>query len=117
MIKGVIVKQLRKFLDERGWLVELFREDELGNIPRPAMSYLSLTLPGELRGPHEHAVQTDYFCFIGPSNFKLLLWDNRRDSSTYGDKQVFFSGRIIRGWWLCPPVWSTDMRMWGVSRA
>jgi len=35
------------------------------------------------RGPHEHVDQADLFCFIGPSNFKLRLWDNRPESPTY----------------------------------
>ena len=36
--------------------------------------------------------QTDYFCFIGPSNFKLVLWDNRKGSGSYGSKMVVFVG-------------------------
>ena len=28
--------------------------------------------------------QSDYFCFIGPSDFKLYLWDNRPTSKTFG---------------------------------
>ena len=48
------------------------------------MAYISTTRPGVRRGPHEHAEQADFFCFIGPSNFKLRLWDNRPDSPTYG---------------------------------
>jgi dTDP-4-dehydrorhamnose 3,5-epimerase len=27
--------------------------------------------------------QADLFCFIGPSNFKLRLWDNREDSDSF----------------------------------
>jgi dTDP-4-dehydrorhamnose 3,5-epimerase len=47
------------------------------------MSYISSTNPGVTRGPHEHWAQADFFCFIGPSNFKLRLWDNRKDSETF----------------------------------
>lgn len=50
------------------------------------MSYISLTRAGVTRGPHEHVDQTDYFCFIGPSNFKVTLWDNREKSSTFQNK-------------------------------
>ncbi len=49
------------------------------------MSYISLTAPGASRGPHEHREQTDYFCFIGPSKFRVYLWDNRRQSPTNGE--------------------------------
>lgn len=92
-IDGVIIKPIKKFVDERGWLAELFREDELPSKDlTPVMSYLSFTVPGVVRGPHEHEEQTDYFCFIGPSNFKLVLWDNRKNSGTFANKMVLFAG-------------------------
>jgi dTDP-4-dehydrorhamnose 3,5-epimerase len=47
------------------------------------MAYISLTEPNVLRGPHEHVDQADLFCFLGPGNFKMRMWDNRKDSSTY----------------------------------
>jgi dTDP-4-dehydrorhamnose 3,5-epimerase len=82
-IEGVVVRKLQKFTDSRGWLTELFRLDELMPEFHPVMTYISSTKPGVTRGPHEHIDQADLFCFIGPSNFKLRLWDNRRDSRTY----------------------------------
>jgi dTDP-4-dehydrorhamnose 3,5-epimerase len=82
-IKEVVVRDLRRFDDRRGWLAELFRSDELAAEFYPAMAYLSSTLPGVARGPHEHEDQADLFCFLGPSNFKLRLWDNRPDSLTF----------------------------------
>lgn len=91
-IDGIIVKPLKKFVDERGWLSELFRDDELEGEFRPAMSYISYTRAGVVRGPHEHRDQTDCFCFIGPSNFKLVLWDNRPESPTYRCKMTLFAG-------------------------
>lgn len=83
-IKGVVVRELKKFPDKRGWLTELFRKDEMDEEFLPAMTYISSTNPGITRGPHEHWDQADYFCFIGPSTFKLRLWDNRKDSETFG---------------------------------
>lgn len=91
-IHDVVVKPLTKYLDERGWLAELFRVDDIDAAVIPAMAYMSMTQPGVARGPHEHADQTDYFCFIGPSNFKVYLWDNRDDSPTSGVKQAVFAG-------------------------
>ncbi len=82
-IKDVLVRELRKFDDRRGWLTELFRHDELAAEFFPAMAYISSTRPGVARGPHEHVDQADLFCFIGPSNFKLRMWDNRPDSPTF----------------------------------
>ena len=91
-IHDVVVKDIRKFVDERGWLAELFRHDELEEEFYPTMSYISATEPGVQRGPHEHVDQADLFCFTGPSNFKLRLWDNRRDSPTYRHVMTLFVG-------------------------
>lgn len=82
-IKGVVIRDLRRFTDSRGWLAELFRHDEIDQEFYPAMAYTSSTNPGVTRGPHEHLDQADLFCFMGPSNFKLRLWDNRSESDTY----------------------------------
>jgi dTDP-4-dehydrorhamnose 3,5-epimerase len=82
-IRDVVIYPLKKFYDDRGWLAELFRHDELAEEFYPAMSYISFTKPGVQRGPHEHVDQADLFCFIGPSSFNLRLWDNRPDSPTY----------------------------------
>jgi dTDP-4-dehydrorhamnose 3,5-epimerase len=91
-IRGVIIKSLMKFSDERGWLTELFRIDEWPTEFRPAMSYISSTFPGVTRGPHEHVDQADLFCFLGPSTFKLRMWDNRSDSSTFENVQTLLVG-------------------------
>ncbi|MDD2680669.1 MAG: dTDP-4-dehydrorhamnose 3,5-epimerase family protein [Patescibacteria group bacterium] len=84
MIEGVIIKELKKFSDDRGWLTEIYRRDEVDL--SPAMSYVSLTLPGVARGPHEHVYQSDFFIFIGPGTFRLHLWDRRVGSKTKGEK-------------------------------
>lgn len=91
-IEGVIVTPLKKWVDERGFLIETFRIDQLPENMNPVMSYVSYTEPGVARGPHEHEKQTDIFAFIGPGNFKLVLWDNRKDSKTYLNKIVLFAG-------------------------
>lgn len=103
VIEGVIVKDLVKFLDERGWLVEIFRQDALEEKYYPVMGYISLTAPGIARGPHEHLEQADFFAFIGPSNFKILLWDNRKSSPTYMMKQVVYAGEDGPKSILIPP--------------
>lgn len=91
-IHDVVVYQLRKFVDERGWLAELFRHDELAKEFYPVMAYISVSEPNVQRGPHEHVEQADLFCFIGSGNFKLRLWDNRPDSPTYRNMMTMFVG-------------------------
>jgi dTDP-4-dehydrorhamnose 3,5-epimerase len=80
-ISGVWLGMMPRHVDDRGWLVETFREDwfppQLREGIRPAMSYVSLSAPGVCRGPHEHRTQTDYLVFPGPSTFRVYLWENR----------------------------------------
>jgi dTDP-4-dehydrorhamnose 3,5-epimerase len=91
-IQDVIVRDLHRFADQRGWLIETFRRDELAAEFFPAMAYISSTLPGAIRGPHEHVDQSDLFCFLGPSDFQLRMWDNRKDSPTYGNRMTLVVG-------------------------
>ncbi|HNX11167.1 MAG TPA: dTDP-4-dehydrorhamnose 3,5-epimerase family protein [bacterium] len=83
MIEGVIIKKINKYTDDRGWLAEVYRSDEIDFVPQ--MSYLSYTKFGVKRGPHEHLEQSDYFVFAGPGDFMLYLWDNRPSSSSHGE--------------------------------
>jgi len=92
-IEGVIIEKLEKFSDDRGYLVETFRIDNLSSKLRPVMSYVSYTKPGVTRGPHEHREQTDIFCFMGPGNFKIRLWDNRKGCGSYGNFMELVGGK------------------------
>lgn len=74
--EGVTVTPLARHEDSRGWLVELFRSDELPAEFFPEMGYLSVTKPGVSRGPHEHRHQTDGFAFLD-GQYELHLWENR----------------------------------------
>ena len=91
-IEGVKVTPFKKFLDERGWLAEFFRHDEIPAEFHPTMGYASLTLPGILRGPHEHVDQADLFAWVGPGDFKVTLWDNRAESPTFGNRMELGMG-------------------------
>ena len=90
IIEGVEVTPLRYFNDDRGWLTEVYRNDELS--VRPVMAYVSQTHPGVARGPHEHRDQADVFIFMGPSTFRMYLWDNRPGGATEGKKMRFDVG-------------------------
>src|SRR5258706_5938884 len=53
-IKDVVVRDLRKFNDRRGWVVELFPHDEIAAEVFSALAYISSSKPCGVRGPHEH---------------------------------------------------------------
>ncbi|MDO8529519.1 MAG: dTDP-4-dehydrorhamnose 3,5-epimerase family protein [bacterium] len=101
MIKGVTIKKIDKFSDERGWLGEIYRNDETDY--EPAMSYVSLTKPGMTRGPHEHKFQSDCFVFIGPGDYELYLWDNREGSETKGEHLKLETGEKNPSSVIVPP--------------
>ncbi len=106
-IEGTFLADAGKHTDERGWLMETFRQDWLA-VPGlkqadPAMSYVSSTHPGVARGPHEHEDQTDYFAFLGPSNFRVFLWDNRLASPTCGKRLILTLGEDSPGLLIVPP--------------
>ena len=102
-IHDVVIRQLKKYEDPRGWLIELHRMDEIEERFAPAMSYISMTNPGVARGPHEHVDQSDVFGFIGPSNFRVYLWDNRIGSPTHGNRMNFLAGADAPRLVIIPP--------------
>ena len=101
IIKGVIIKKLSEYKDERGWLSEIYRKDF--DKFQAAMSYVSYTKFNIVRGPHGHKKQTDFFVFIGPGDFELYLWDNRKDSETYKNKMKLIVGENNKVSVLIPP--------------
>ena len=99
-IPGVIARPLKKFTDPRGWLIELYRDDELPEDFEPVMGYLSLTHPGVARGPHEHRDQSDGFVFLSGA-FEITLWENREGREHV--KEVIFAGEENPLFLVVPP--------------
>jgi len=100
-IKGVIIRKLKLYDDTRGWLAEIYRNDEQNlNV---AMSYVSHTDFNQIRGPHEHKYQTDFFVFFVYGDFELYLWDNRKDSETYGEEIKLIVGQSNKVSVIVPP--------------
>jgi len=94
MIDGVFVKRLKVIPDERGRLVEILREDDLGFLGFGQV-YLSTTLPGVVKGWHKHLKQIDnVVCVQGM--VKLVLYDDREDlggkDSTRWEVEEFYIG-------------------------
>lgn len=101
-IAGCEVRDLTSIEDERGWLLEFFRTDQLDDHLRPEMGYVSLTHPGVARGPHEHRDQSDLFVFFHGA-MRLYMWDARSESKTYGRKAVYDFGEDRPASVVVPP--------------
>lgn len=102
MIQGVLINKIDKYEDQRGFLAELFRSDNLSGY-LAEMAYLSYTKPGVIRGPHEHKYQSDLFVFFGPGKFRLYLWDRRENSETKGESLELEVGEDNKVSVLIPP--------------
>ena len=99
-LPGVIVRPMRKFADSRGWLTELFRDDELPEGFKPTMGYVSMTHAGVARGPHEHVEQSDGFAFLS-GKFEITLWENRPGKGRV--KHVLYGGEENPVFLVVPP--------------
>lgn len=91
-IHDVQLRDLQVNADERGHLVEVFREDWDEYDIDPAMSYYSMTYPGIIRAWHRHLEgQNDHFvCLQG--RIKVGVYDDRDDSPTQGRLNTFVIG-------------------------
>src|SRR5262245_21426663 len=89
-IDGVRTKQLKVIPDERGRLMEMLRcDDDL--FLKFGQAYLTTAYPGVVKGWHYHKVQTDHFIVVR-GMMKIVLYDGREDSLTYGLVNEFFMG-------------------------
>jgi dTDP-4-dehydrorhamnose 3,5-epimerase len=101
-IDGCSIRELKTFSDERGWLMEFFRSDELDRALHPSMGYISQTEVGVTRGPHEHEDQTDLFVFFH-GTMRLYLWDARKGSPTFGHRKTVDLGQNRPAIVIVPP--------------
>lgn len=90
MIDGVIVKPLRKIPDERGTICHMLKNtdpefEQFGEI------YFSTANYGAIKGWHLHSVMTLNYAVVS-GMIKLVLYDQRKESPTYGQIQEVFMG-------------------------
>ena len=90
MISGIRTKELQFLPDERGGLMEMLRSDDELFI-KFGQVYITTVYPGVVKGWHYHKIQTDNFVAV-KGMIKLVLYDNRQDSPTYGEVNEFFIG-------------------------
>jgi dTDP-4-dehydrorhamnose 3,5-epimerase len=90
MIQGVVTKQIKVVLDERGWLMEILRcDDEVFTMF--GQVYLTTAYPEVVKAWHYHKKQTDNFTCV-KGTMKVALYDAREQSPTYQEINEFFIG-------------------------
>tara|TARA_B100000989_G_C19137298_1_gene301805 strand:- start:42 stop:488 length:447 start_codon:yes stop_codon:yes gene_type:complete len=89
MINDVIIQDLKIIPDERGSIMHMIKNKNndfiFGEI------YFSTSYPKVIKGWHEHTKQTQNYAVIR-GMIKLVLYDNRENSSTYKKIQEIFIG-------------------------
>ncbi len=66
------IKKLKIHRDERGWLVEMVKENEIKT--RIKQVYVATIEPGKIRGNHYHLKRREWF-FIAKGEVKIFLED------------------------------------------
>ena len=90
MIDGVRIKQLKRMVDERGYLMEMLRcDDEIYD--HFGQCYVSMNYPGVIRAWHYHKKQEDLWVVV-KGEIKAGLYDCRDGSPTKGLVNEVFLG-------------------------
>lgn len=83
------IKYLDVKIDERGWFVEVLRQENLTNKEFGQMS-ITVAYPGQTKGKHYHTRKTEWYCVIKGES-ELILTDNK----TKKTKKINISGKKI----------------------
>jgi dTDP-4-dehydrorhamnose 3,5-epimerase len=89
VIEGVAIQSSVTHTDDRGTLCEIFSPHRPVH-PAPLVYVYQFTIrPGKIKGWHIHHLHDDRI-FISQGEVKVVLYDTRRDSPTFGMVNEFF---------------------------
>ena len=104
-IEGVKIIPLKKICDERGKIMHMFRNDD-PNFKQFGEIYFSTVYPNVIKGWHIHKKMTLNYAVI-KGMIKLVLFDERKNSSTKGTVMEIFLGDDNYNLVIIPPlVWN-----------
>lgn len=90
IIEGVVIKQLVRHCDDRGFFMEILRDDD-GLLSRFGQASMSISYPGVIKAFHYHESQDDIW-FFPVGNAQVVLHDLRENLPTKGVTNVFYMG-------------------------
>jgi len=82
MIDGVYINELKQFVDERGKVMHMLRADS-SLFSRFGEIYFSAINPGVVKAWKKHSDMTQHIA-VPVGRVRLVIYDDRRDSRTYG---------------------------------
>ena len=102
-IEGVRTLRLKRFTDDRGFFLEIFRAkanhpesqelaDFFKGVPVVQMNFSIVDVGGHIKGLHYHLEQDDIWFVPPPSKAKFVFYDLRKASKTFGQTQVVVAG-------------------------
>ncbi|MDY6797114.1 MAG: dTDP-4-dehydrorhamnose 3,5-epimerase family protein [Actinomycetota bacterium] len=89
-IDGVKIKPLNRHCDERGYLLEVLRDDD-DLLERFGQTTYTVTYPGVIKAFHWHRKQSDLW-YVAQGEAQVVLYDLRSESPTYRRTQVIYAG-------------------------
>lgn len=90
MIHDVQYKKLVRHSDDRGFFMEILRDDE-ELLKRFGQASLSKSYPGVIKAFHYHEKQDDLW-FFPVGNAQVVLHDLREESPSYGITTAYYMG-------------------------
>jgi dTDP-4-dehydrorhamnose 3,5-epimerase len=113
MIKDVEYKPLKVLADDRGYFMEVLRQDD-PFFTRFGQSNYSITYPGVVKAWHWHRHQDDLW-FVVSGTAQVGLHDLREDSPTRGQTEMHYLGEHARGLLFIPHGVAHGYRVLGNS--
>lgn len=115
MIEGVYLKKLIRHSDDRGFFMEILRDDD-GLLSRFGQASLSKSYPGVIKAFHYHERQDDLW-FFPSGNAQVVLYDLREGSKTVGQTDVYYLGEDNPGLLVIPKGVAHGYRVLGNTPA
>lgn len=102
-LEGVRLHRLTRLTDERGFLMEIFRSrsnhagsrelaDFFQGVSVAQMNFTVVDATDHIKGLHYHLKQDDIWFFPPPSKAKVILYDIRKTSPSFGRTQTVVAG-------------------------
>jgi len=89
-IHDVVIKKLVTHPDDRGYFREVLRDDD-NLLRRFGQTSVTKTYPGVIKAFHWHKRQDDLW-YVVDGMARVVLYDRRPDSPTFGETQVIYAG-------------------------
>lgn len=95
LISGVVIQSSITQVDERGTLCEIFSPHRPPH-PSPLVYVYQFTIrPGKIKGWHVHHLHDDRI-FLSQGHVKVVLYDGREDSPTFGMVNEIYRSELDR---------------------